>query len=149
MSESTDAPSRPLKSSTSRGTTGDQTGIKATSPQTEEFVIRRDAATGDVAGIEVVDETGKRVEIPSEKIQKIVGEDEIAEISTALDAAYDAGATMLLEEIVGEEDEYDTERTGSTVRQLMTAREKLIRRLFLRRLIRRYVLKQRTAVYKS
>lgn len=157
MSESTTAPPKAEDVSTIRGTTG-ATGTAVGSPKTEQFVVTTNAATGDIVSFEFVDVSGQRAEIPDALMRKIAGADELAEIESALDEAFDAGVSMLLEEASDEEAVEDDERLAlvrllliplvgrATVRRLKKTRKELFHHLMLRRLIRRYASHQRIPI---
>lgn len=90
-----------------------------------------------------------------QKAAAIAGDEEIDEINAAIDEAFDAGVTMLLEETIDEDavGEYEQERLAlvrlliiplvgrATVRRIANARKHMLKNLVLRRLIRRYALR--------
>jgi hypothetical protein len=160
MTESTQIPPKFSESSSVWGTTGSVPAeSKAAAVPTEQLVVTRNTATGDVVKIEVINDSGQRTEMSQETIRSIAGVDEIAEIASALDEAFDAGVSMLLEETNDEEDVTadDAEHAAivrllliplvgrRTVRRIAGAREGLLRKLFLRRLVRRYAFEHRAA----
>jgi hypothetical protein len=160
MTDLTEAPSKYAESSSVWGTTGIPSETKDAAPPTEQLVVTRNSTTGDVVKIEIVDDSGQRTEISKDQIRSIAGVDEIAEIASALDEAFDAGVSMLLEDAVDEDDDDDSTDNAehfailrllmiplvgrATVRRVARAREGLLRKLFLRRLIRRYASAQRS-----
>ncbi len=158
MTETTQAPSKSSENPSVRGTTGTPSGPKDVALSTEQIVVTRNPATGDVAKIEVVGDSGQRTEVSPEYIRSIAGADEIAEIASALDEAFDSGVSMVLEEAIGEDDisADNAEHFAilrllmipllgrATVRRVAREREGLLRKLFLRRLIRRYAFEKRS-----
>jgi hypothetical protein len=162
MSDSIETPTRPFESSATWGTTG---GADVATPQTEQIIFTRNAFTGDLLNIETIDAAGKRTELPREEALKIAGEDEIGELDAALDAAFEEGVSMVLQETADDDDDATDESRDerlavvrlllipslgrTTVRRLAKLRENLFHRLLLRRLVRRYLMRQSVAVPKS
>lgn len=154
MSDSIETPTRPFESSTTWGKTG---GPETSTPPTEQIIFTRNASSGDLLAIESVDATGKRTELQREEALKIAGEDEIGELDAALDAAFEEGVSMVLQESGDDDDASEVAEADrlavvrlllipilgrTTVRRLAKLREKLLHRLLLRRLVRRYLARQ-------
>jgi len=154
MSDSIETPTRPFESSATWGTTG---GPESSAPPTEQIIFTRNASTGDMLAIETIDATGKRTELPRAEAVKIAGEDEIGELDSALDAAFEEGVSVVLQEPTDDDDAADVPEADhlavlrlllipvlgrTTVRRLAKLREKLLQRLLLRRLVRRYLARQ-------
>jgi hypothetical protein len=125
----------------------------------EQLIITRDAKTGDVVSVETIDTVGRKTAVPSQTMKELVGEDEFSELADVLDEAFDSGLTALFDESGDDEDDTETGfdrsallralvialagRRGS--RRLAAARNKLMHKLILRRLVRRYFLRQAAA----
>ncbi|HVA28777.1 MAG TPA: hypothetical protein VNF68_11390 [Candidatus Baltobacteraceae bacterium] len=88
---------------TIRGTTTSP-GATAAPPKTEQLVITRNVPSGEIVNFEFVDASGQRTQISDEQIHAIAGQDEIAEIASALDEAFDTGVSVLLEETLDEDE---------------------------------------------
>ena len=159
MSESTEAPPRGREASMSRGTTTVPGGATAAPTKTEQLVITRNVPGGEIVNFEFINASGQRAEIPEDQIRGIAGQDEIGEIASALDEAFDAGVNVLLEETLDDDegDVSDGEQLAlvrllliplvgrRTVRRIKNLRTRLFHQLILRRLVRRYALANRIA----
>lgn len=156
MSQTIDTPPRSFQET---GTRGPSIPIDATTPTMEQFIITRNAATGDIVSIETGDSSG-RAAISDETARKLVGDDEFEELDGALNEAFDGGVTMLLDDFDDDESDADADDYKHTallralaiavagrgaMRRLATARRNLLRKLILRRLVRRYFLRRRLA----
>jgi hypothetical protein len=117
----------------------------ASAEETEQLVVT--VTSGEIVKLERVDKAGKREEISDEETAKLAGEDEVEEIETGLEEAFEAGIAAVL----GEDDEDGEEQA---LEQLMMSgvvrpavlhrlRRRFLRRLLLRRLLRRRMLKRR------
>jgi hypothetical protein len=144
----------PLKQSGStKGNESQGTGVA-----TEQLIITTNTETGEIVNVETIDSSGERRDAPDDKLRQIAGEDEVAEIADALDAAFDAAFVDALEStaaLEGVEDGTEADPVlerlivfrllGRHVgRDLRAVRRGMLRRLVLRRLARRYVLNTRT-----
>lgn len=158
MSESSQAPPKGQEASAIRGSAGAKTAT-GTPPVTDQLVLTRDVATGDITNLEYVSPSGQRTEMSDDLVRKIAGGDEIAELESALDEAFDAGVDMLLGETTEDDGDYsDIDRQalvrlllvplvgGPTVRRIRRVRRKLFHQLVLRRLVRRYAIQRRIAL---
>ena len=138
--------------------TGNATASEASAPATiEQLIITRNPGTGDVASIETIDSSGRRTALPEATLRSIAGEDEFEELDAALNDAFDSGVSMLLEEADDEDGGDAIDRSAllralmialagrQAVRRLGRARRKVFQKLVLRRLVRRYYLRQRLA----
>lgn len=154
MSDSIETPTRPFESSATWGTTG---GPETSAPPTEQIIFTRESSTGNLLCIETIDATGGRTELSREEALKIAGEDEIGELDSALDAAFEEGVSMVLHESADDDDapgDDEAERLAvlrlllipvlgrTTVRRLAKLRKNLLNRLLLRRLVRRYLMRE-------
>lgn len=108
--------------------------------ETKQLIFTLNAETGAVITIEMVDPEGKRHEVPKEEVVALAGKGNLHEIETALDEAFEAGISSVLEptgdDISPEEAEEETEEDRELRRVLLT---RLIRRDVRRRLQRRFV----------
>jgi hypothetical protein len=68
----------------------------ATASKTEQLVFTLRGGTSEVVKIEKIDIAGKRSEVPDAKAIEITGKDYIAEIEAALDEAFEAGISSIL-----------------------------------------------------
>jgi len=156
MSQTIESPPRSLKET---GARGPSTPIETKTPTTEQFVVTRNVANGDIVSIETLDSSGRAV-ISDEIVRKIVGDDEFEELEGALNEAFDGGVTMVLDDSDDDEgdDDADDYRYAAllralaiatagrrAMRRLATARRNLLGKLILRRLVRRYFLRRRLA----
>lgn len=122
--------------------------------ETEQLVVTIKAGSHEIVKVEKVDQAGERQELLEQECAKLAGEDELEEIEIALEAAFEAGVTSVLDEDEQEDDEAEEDDEERTLRQLLMAdilghkgrsvvnqlRGWFIRRLVLRRLLRRRVL---------
>ena len=125
------------KESERKGVASFKAGTEAVAD--EELVVTINPAMGKIVKVEKTDKSGKRQELAEEEWAKFVGEDEVDEIETALEDAFEAGVAGVLGEeyeVDGEEaDEDDEERA---LRRILIGR--LLRRSVRRRLLQRLVL---------
>ena len=160
MNETVQKPSRSFETPTSRVKPPGAASEPAAPRTTEQFVVTRNVANGDILSIETIDPNGQRAGLSEDALRAIVGQDELAELAAALDDAFDSGMAMLFEDSTDEDDFTDdgpSERSAliraliialagrSAMRRLAKSREKLLHKLILRRLVRRYALRQRLA----
>jgi len=148
MTETIETPARSFERTSSEPPAGSTT---------EQLIITRDSGTGDVLSIEAIDSVGRKTAVPEQKIRELVGTDEFSELADVLDEAFESGVTMLFEESGADEDENDFDRSAllralliaiagrRAARQLAAARKNLLHKLILRRLVRRYFLRQASA----
>jgi hypothetical protein len=137
--------------------TGTAAASKSTPATTEQFVITRNAQTGDVMSIESIDSSGRRSALSEAALGSIAGEDEFEELEAALNEAFEAGVSMLFEEADDENGSDSVDRTAllralvlalagrQAIRRFGRARRTMFQKLVLRRLVRRYFLRQRLA----
>jgi hypothetical protein len=161
MNETVQKPPRSFETPTSRVKPPGATSEPAAPRTTEQFVVTRNVASGDIVSIETIDPNGQRATISEDALRAIAGQDEFQELAAALDDAFDSGMAMLFEDSTDDDDLTDDdppERSAlirallvalagrSAQRRLAKSREKLLHKLILRRLVRRYALRQRLAV---
>ena len=76
---------------------------------TEQLIFTLDAATGAVVRIEKVDRDGKRHEVPRDETVALAEKGHLHEIEVALDEAFEAGISSVLEPTGKDELEDETE----------------------------------------
>ena len=108
--------------------------------ETKQVIFTLNAATGAIIRVEMIDPDGKRHEVPKGEVEALAGKDNLHEIETALDDAFEAGISSVLEP-TGEgasqrEAEEETEEDRELRKVLLT---RLIRRDVRRRLQHRLV----------
>jgi hypothetical protein len=117
-------------------------GRSAESTGTEQIIFTMRAPAGEVIKLEKIDVGGNRRELSKEEIANLAGENEASEIEDALDEAFEAGISSLLDPIEDEE----SPETGNEValrRELLTlivgagVRRRLQRRIVGRLLLSR------------
>jgi hypothetical protein len=120
-------------------------GRSAESTGIEQIIFTMRAPAGEVIKLEKIDVGGNRRELSKEEIANLAGENEGSEIEDALDEAFEAGISSLLDPIEEEEEEESPE-TGNEValrRELLTlivgagVRRRLQRRIVGRLLLSR------------
>ncbi len=109
---------------------------------------------GEIQSVERMDKSGVRTELSEEDCNDIAGADEIDEISTTLEAAFEAG---MVEALAAEDDDGAQEQPAgddAVLERLIllrllgrrirvdAMRRDMMRRLVLRRLVRRHVLRK-------
>jgi len=126
------------KESERKGVASFKAGTEAVAAE-EELVVTINPTMGRIVKVEKTDKSGKRQELAEQEWANFVGEDEVDEIETALEDAFEAGVAGVLGEeyeVDGEEaDEDDEERN---LRRVLIGR--LLRRSVRRRLLQRLVL---------
>ena len=114
--------------------------------ETQQLIFTMNAATGAVIKIEKIDPSGKRGEVPKEETVALAGKDNLHEIEAALDEAFEAGISSVLEPGSGEEQLDETEEETELRRVLLSQLiDRSIRRRLQRRLVDRLVLSRTLA----
>jgi len=114
--------------------------------ETKQLIFTLNAATGAVIRIEMVDPHGKRYEVPKGEIIALAGKDSLHEIKAALDDAFEAGISSLLEPTGGDEPGEDSEEEKELRRVLlMQIIGRDVRRRLHRRLVQRFILSRTLA----
>ena len=120
--------------------------------ETKQLIFTMNAATGAVVRIEMVDPHGKRYEIPKDETVALAGKDGLHEIEAALDDAFEAGISCLLEPTEGDEPGKDSEETEDSDEEkelrrvlLMQIIGRDVRRRLQRRLVQRFILSRTLA----
>jgi hypothetical protein len=112
----------------------------------QQLIFTMNAATGAVLKIEKIDPSGKRREVPKEETVALAGKDNLHEIEAALDEAFEAGISSVLEPSADEEPSDETEEEIELRRVLLSQLiDRSIRRRLQRRLVDRLVLSRTLA----
>jgi len=114
--------------------------------QTEQLIFTLNAVTGEVVGIEKIDAHGKRRDMVKNETVALAGKDNLHEIEAALDEAFEAGISSVLEP------ESEVEPDGGSEEELELRRVLLtgiigrgVRRRLQRRLVQRLILSRTLA----
>ena len=120
--------------------------------ETKQLIFTLNGATGAVMRIEMIDPHGKRYEIPKDETVALAGKDGLHEIESALDDAFEAGISCLLEPTEGGELGEDPEETEDSDEEkelrrvlLMQIIGRDVRRRLQRRLVQRFILSRTLA----
>jgi hypothetical protein len=110
----------------------------------QQLVVTVNAAMGRIVKIEKVDKSGKRQEPIEEDWAKLAGEDEVEEIQSALEEAFEAGVAAVLGEEYDDDDEAYEDEEEKALRRILIGgllrrpvRRRILQRLVLSRLLRR------------
>jgi len=116
----------------------------------EKLVLTISPAMGRIVKVERVDKTGKHQELSEEECAMLVGEDEVEEIQTALEEAFEAGVDGALGDEYEAKGEYEDDEERSIRRFLISElliprpiRRRIMNRLLLSRLLRHRFIKGR------
>jgi hypothetical protein len=118
-------------------------GRSAESTGIEQIIFTMRAPAGEVIKLEKIDVGGNRRELSKEEIANLAGENEASEIEDALDEAFEAGISSLLDPIEEEEESPETGNEVALRRELLTlivgagVRRRLQRRIVGRLLLSR------------
>jgi hypothetical protein len=130
----------------------DRKGIATLKPGTEsagaaeeeqQLVVTINPAMARIVRIEKLDNAGKRHELAEEEWARLVGEDEVEEIESALEEAFEAGIAGVLGEEYEEDEAYENDEEKALRRILLgglvrrSVRRRILQRLVLSRLLRR------------
>jgi len=111
----------------------------------EQVVVTINPRMGKIVRVEKIDKAGKRQELAEKEFAKLVGNDEVEEIESALEEAFEAGvAAMLGEEY--EDDETVEDDEEKALRQLLIAgllRRRRVQRRIFQRVVMSHVLRGR------
>jgi hypothetical protein len=88
--------------------------------ETLQLIFTMNAATGAVIKIEKIDQSGKRCEVPKEESVALAGKDNLLEVEAALDEAFEAGISSVLEPSSDEEPLDETEEETELRRILLS-----------------------------
>jgi hypothetical protein len=100
----------------------------------QQLVVTINPAMGGIVRVERVDKAGKRQELAEEEWAKLVSEDEVEEIETGLEEAFEAGIAVVLGDAY-DEDEASEDNQERALRRLLIGR--LLRRPVRRRILQR------------
>jgi hypothetical protein len=114
--------------------------------ETVQLIFTLQAATGAVISIEKVDPDGKRHEVKPDETVALAGKGNLKEIEAALDDAFEAGISSVLEP-TGEDEPQDETEEDAELRRALLARiiSQNVRRRLQRRLAQRLALSQTLA----
>jgi hypothetical protein len=114
---------------------------------TVQLIFTLQAATGAVTSIEKVDPDGKRHEIKLDETVALAGKGNLNEIEAALDEAFEAGISSVLEPAAGQDEPQDETEEDAELRRALLARiiSQNVRRRLQRRLAQRLALSQTLA----
>src|SRR5262245_30574690 len=101
----------------------------------EQLVVTINPAKRRIVKVEKIDKAGKHQELSEEECGKLVGEDEVEEIESALEEAFEAAVAGLLGDEYEADGEYEDEEDRAVRRFLIS--EILIRRSVRRRIMNR------------
>ena len=109
---------------------------------TLQLVFTIDGSTGQVVKLERLTKTGSRSEVTAQECAELMGEDDLDNLESAVDEAYEAGIADGLDEDDADDEEVAlqellTHPTAEQERFRRGVRRVLLRRLLMRRLIRR------------
>lgn len=110
-----------------KGVASFKAGSESAGAAEEEQQVVVTISSGRIVKVEKVDKSGKRQELAEEDLTKISGEDELEEIESSLEEAFEAGVAVALGE------EYDVDEANED------EEERSVRRLLLGGLLRRKV----------
>src|SRR5262249_22620439 len=131
-----------------RGVSSFKTGSEEET--TEQLVVTINPAMGGIVKVEKIDKAGKREDLSEEECGKLIGEDEVEEIRSALDEAFEAAVLS----VIGDEDQAEGEyedHDEKALRRLLISdllipravRRRILHRILLSRMLRRRVRKAR------
>lgn len=140
----------PQRESERKGVASFKSGAEGSTAEEEQVMVTINAAMGGIVRVEKVDKAGKRQELMEEEWAKLVGEDEVDEIETALEEAFEAGIAVVLGDAYQDEEaeeayEDDEERAlrrllvGGLLRR--SIRRRILQRVLVSRLLRRNAVK--------
>jgi hypothetical protein len=125
----------PQRESERKGVTSFKAGAETGAAEEEQqVVVTINSVMGRIVRAEKVDKAGKRQELAEEEWAKLVGEDEVGEIETALEEAFEAGIAVVLGDTYEEDEAYEDDEERSLRRLLIGG---LLRRSIRRRILQR------------
>ena len=119
-----------------KGVASFKAGSESAGAAEEEQQVVVTINSGRIVKVEKIDKSGKRQELAEEDLAKLAAEDELEEIESSLEEAFEAGIAVAL----GEEydaDEADEDEEEKSVRRLLLAG--LLRRKVRQRILQRMV----------
>jgi hypothetical protein len=135
----------PQRDSERKGVTSFKAGSESAGPAEEEqqVLVTINTAMGRIVKVEKADKGGKRQELAEEEWAKLVGEDEVEEIQSALEEAFEAGVAVVLGEEYEDAEAYEDDEERALRRLLIAGllrrpvRRRILQRLLLSRLLHR------------
>ena len=128
-----------------KGVAGFKGGTEA---EEEQIVLTINAPMGKIVRVEKIDKAGKRQEVADQEWERLVGEDEVDEIETALEEAFEAGVAAVFGEEYEDDQESEDDEEKALRRLLIggllrrrPARRRILQRVLVSRLMRRRFLK--------
>jgi hypothetical protein len=113
----------------------------ASGDETRQLIFTLNAATGAIIRIEKVDPAGRRSDVPREETVALAGKDNLHEIEAALDEAFEAGISSVLQPTGDDESSEETEEEKELRRILLTRLiGPKVRRRLQHRLVQRLIL---------
>jgi hypothetical protein len=135
----------PQKESERKGVASFKSGTETAGAAEEEqqIVVTINPTMGRIVKVEKTDKAGKRQELVEEEWAKLVGEDEVEEIESAVEEAFEAGVAVVLGEQYESDEAYEDDEERA-LRQLLlggllrrSTKRRILQRLVLSRLLRR------------
>jgi hypothetical protein len=137
----------PQRDSERKGVTSFKAGSESAGPAEEEqqqqVLVTINTAMGRIVKVERMDKAGKRQELAEEEWAKLAGEDEVEEIQSALEEAFEAGVAVVLGEEYEDTEAYEDNEERALRRLLIAGllrrpvRRRILQRLLLSRLLHR------------
>ena len=126
-----------------------ETETAGSSGEMEQLLVTISPATSRIVKVERVDKAGKHQELSEKESANLFGEDEVEEIETALEEAFEAGVAGILGDEYEADGEYEDDEEGAMRRFLISellirrsVRRRIMHRLLLSRMLRRGLLKR-------
>ena len=119
-----------------KGVASFKAGSESAGAAEEEQQVVVTINSGRIVKVEKVDKSGKRQELAEEDLTKLAGEDELEEIESSLEEAFEAGVAVALGEEYDVDEAYEDEEERSVRRLLLGG---LLRRKVRRRILQRMV----------
>jgi hypothetical protein len=113
------------------------------SAQTEQLIVTLRVGSGEVLKVEKIDVAGKRTDLPKEETARLVGKESLDEIEAALDDAFEAGISSMLDPEDDDEESHEKETAEDMeIRKLLLGLVigRAIRRRVRRRIVQRLIL---------
>jgi hypothetical protein len=122
-----------------KGVTSFKSGSESAGGE-EQVMVTIHGPKGRIVKVERVDKAGKRQELAEEEWAKLVGRDELEEIDSALDEAFEAGVAVALGEEYEDREGYEDDEEDALRRILIGG---LLRRSVRRRILQRLLVSRR------
>jgi len=121
--------------------------------ETEQLVVTINPGMGGIVKVEKIDKNGKHQELSEDEAARLVGEDEVEEIESALDEAFEVAVVSVIGEEYepgGDEDDEEKAIRRFLISDLLIPRKvrrRILHRLLLSRMLRRRFRKRRLHQY--